>query len=669
MKINPTSYWASLLRVLFPLLLFSFSFAQPSPDTTELYLKCQTTFMTCGDVVYTEIKFPFWTNDQPEDCGHPGYYLTCDPENKTLSMNINDKQYRVRQKIDYKNQFLDLIDADLSAAVTTASSCPEKITNTSISSLESSYLTYVTNDINLTLYLNCSISTILTPGKLFPIPCTSSFPEFFGQNAFFTLAKEHIEFSENEQCNATVLIPVYDQFNLGDFINGTKSFSDVLKVGFGVKWTIGQGWCDDCTSSGGICGYNVTSPNSTACFCPAGYMTNGTSCFQRGTTRRTNKKLIITGVVSGFAFILALCCLYLYCCCRPKGQQHSFTLYGFACWQNSSKDQTIETFLQKHGTLLAKRYSYSEVKKITKSFRHKLGQGGFGSVFKGTLSDGHAVAVKVLNSTDKDGDGEDFLNEVASIGRTSHINIVSLMGFCFQGSKRSLIYDFMPNGSLEKYIYAEDPKTILGWEKLFQIAIGISRGLEYLHRGCNTKIVHFDIKPHNILLDEDFCPKISDFGLAKFGTHKESILSLAGTRGTIGYIAPEVFSRNFGTVSSKSDVYSYGMMVLEMAGGRKNVKVTADRTSEIYFPHWIYEHLDEDAGMEHCGVTTDTQDIARKLIIVGLWCIQTRPESRPTMSKVVEMLEGSINDLELPPKPYLFSPPRSPAICSTISIS
>lgn len=347
----------------------------------------------------------------------------------------------------------------------------------------------------------------------------------------------------------------------------------------------------------------------------------------------------------------------------------------FACWHNTSKDQTIEIFLQKHGTVSPKRYSYSEVKKITGSFHHKLGQGGFGSVFKGTLSDGHAVAVKVLNTSDGNGngngngDGEEFLNEVAGIGRTSHINIVSLVGFCFQGSKRALIYDFMPNGSLEKYIYAEDPKIVLGWEKLFQIAIGIGRGLEYLHRGCNTKIVHFDIKPHNILLDEDFCPKISDFGLAKFGTHKESILSLAGTRGTIGYIAPEVFSRNFGTVSSKSDVYSYGMMVLEMAGGRKNVKVTADRTSEIYFPHWIYEHLDEDASMEHCGVTADTQDIARKLIIVGLWCIQTRPESRPTMSKVVEMLEGSINDLELPPKPYLFSPPRSPAMCSTISMS
>ncbi|KAH7682569.1 Glycerophosphodiester phosphodiesterase protein [Dioscorea alata] len=666
MKTTPTFYWDSLFGPLFPLLLFSFSFAQPSPDTTEQYLKCQTTFMTCGDV-YTEIKFPFRTNDQPEDCGHPNYNLSCDYENKSLMMNIGDKQYHVRQNIDYDKQVLDLIDADLSAAVTTTNSCPEKITNTTSSSLESSFLTYVNNDTNLTLYLNCSYSTFPTPNELFPIHCTSSSPgDFFGQNAFFTLAKEHIEFPENEQCNATVLIPVYDQFNLDDFINGTKSFSDVLKAGFGVKWTIGQGWCDDCTSSSGLCGYNVTSRNSTACFCPVGAANIGTTC-SHGKNRTIKTKPIIIGGI-----ILALCCLYLYCWFLGKRQQHSsFTPDDFACRHDTSKDQTIEIFLQKHGTVSPKRYSYSEVKKIAGSFQHKLGRGGFGSVFKGTLSDGHAVAVKVLNTTDGNGngDGEEFLNEVASIGRTSHINIVSLVGFCFQGSKRALIYDFMPNGSLEKYIYAEDPEIILGWEKLLQIAVGIGRGLEYLHCGCNTKIVHFDIKPHNILLDEDFCPKISDFGLAKFGTHKESIFSLAGTRGTIGYIAPEVFSRNFGTVSSKSDVYSYGMMVLEMVGGRKHIEVIANRTSEIYFPHWIYEHLDEDAGMEYCGVTTDTQDIAKKLIIVGLWCIQIRPESRPTMTKVVEMLEGSINDLELPPKPYLFSPPRSPDVCSTISMS
>ena len=131
----------------------------------------------------------------------------------------------------------------------------------------------------------------------------------------------------------------------------------------------------------------------------------------------------------------------------------------------------------------------------------------------------------------------------------------------------------MTNGSLERYIYSENPKSTLGWEKLYDIAIGIARGLEYLHRGCNRRIIHFDVKPHNILLDENYCPKIADFGLAKLCKIKESIISsMAGARGTIGFIAPEVFSRSFGDVSTKSDIYSFGMVLLEMVGGEEMCK-------------------------------------------------------------------------------------------------
>ncbi|KAL5763490.1 hypothetical protein ACOSP7_019754 [Xanthoceras sorbifolium] len=290
---------------------------------------------------------------------------------------------------------------------------------------------------------------------------------------------------------------------------------------------------------------------------------------------------------------------------------------------------------------------------MTNSFKLKLGQGGYGGVYKGKLLDGRNVAVKVLN--DSKGNGEDFINEVASISRTSHVNIVSLFGFCFEGRRRALIYEFMPNGSLEKFIYEKySTDKQLKWEKLYQIALGIARGLEYLHRGCSTRILHFDIKPHNILLDENFCPKISNFGLAKICPGRESIISMTGARGTIGYIAPEVFSRNFGEVSHKSDVYSFGMMVLEMARGRKNLN---GRTSAIYFPHWIYERLklEEELGLQGIGNEEDNK-YARKITTVSLWCIQTNPSSRPAMSRVVEMLEGSLDSLQFPPKPFLSSP-------------
>lgn len=322
----------------------------------------------------------------------------------------------------------------------------------------------------------------------------------------------------------------------------------------------------------------------------------------------------------------------------------------------------MEAFLRNYGTLAPKRYSYSELKKMTKNFKEKLGQGGYGSVFKGNLLDGRLVAVKVLKKSKSN--GEEFVNEVSSIGMTSHVNIVTLLGFCFEGPKRSLIYEFMSNGSLDKHIYEENlskaqPK--LGWETLYQIAVGIARGLEYLHRGCNTRILHFDIKPHNILLDENFCPKISDFGLAKICPGKESIVSMLGARGTAGYIAPEVFCRNFGGVSHKSDVYSYGMLVLEMIGGRKNFRVGVDNTSEIYFPHWIYKRLEigEELQLRGAGNEVEEQN-ARKMILASLWCIQTDPSNRPPMSRVVDMLQGSLESLPIPPKPYLSSPPRPP---------
>jgi serine/threonine protein kinase len=257
---------------------------------------------------------------------------------------------------------------------------------------------------------------------------------------------------------------------------------------------------------------------------------------------------------------------------------------------------------------------------------------------------------------DTKGDGEEFMNEVASISRTSHVNVVTLLGFCLQGSKRALIYEYMPNGSLERYAFNSNmnSENLLSWEKLFDIAIGTARGLEYLHRGCNTRIVHFDIKPHNILLDQDFCPKISDFGLAKLCLNKESAISIAGARGTIGYIAPEVYSKQFGLISSKSDVYSYGMMVLEMVGARdKNNTSASVESSSQYFPQWLYEHLDEYC-ISASEINGETTELVRKMIVVGLWCIQVIPTDRPTMTRVVEMLEGSTSNLELPPK-VLFS--------------
>ena len=169
------------------------------------------------------------------------------------------------------------------------------------------------------------------------------------------------------------------------------------------------------------------------------------------------------------------------------------------------------------------------------------------------------------------------------------------------------------------------------------------------------QILHFDIKPHNILLDEDFTPKVSDFGLAKLYSTDDSIVSITVARGTIGYIAPELFYKNIGGVSFKADVYSFGMLLLEMVGKRKNVNAFAEHSSQIYFPSWIYNKYDQGEDTEMGDATEDEKKYIRKMVIVALWCVQMKPMDRPSMSKALEMLEGEVELLEMPPKPTLWS--------------
>ncbi|XP_017628799.1 PR5-like receptor kinase [Gossypium arboreum] len=356
------------------------------------------------------------------------------------------------------------------------------------------------------------------------------------------------------------------------------------------------------------------------------------------------------GLILGLGLVVAITILICFLVLWFKGK--SLLNQG-----KKKEDARIEAFIKKFGSLAPRRYSYAEIKKMTNKFNHKLGQGGFGSVYKGKLPDCRLVAVKVLSESKEN--GEDFMNEVTSISRTSHVNIISLLGFCFEKSKRALIYEFMPHGSLGGFIYdrgLHHRSCRLEWRTLYDIALGIARGLEYLHQGCKTRILHFDIKPYNILLDENFYPKISDFGLFKLCERKKSIISMACARGTIGYTAPELVCRNFGGLSYKSDANSYGMMVLEMVG-RKNIDVGVSQTSEVYFPSWIYKHLDKsmNLNLNRVIVEEEEEEITRKLIILSLWCIQSNSSDRPSMTKVIEMLQANLQSLIIPPGPFVSS--------------
>ncbi|XP_037413741.1 LEAF RUST 10 DISEASE-RESISTANCE LOCUS RECEPTOR-LIKE PROTEIN KINASE-like 2.1 isoform X4 [Triticum dicoccoides] len=602
-----------LLLLLVPLL---FAAANGYPST------CVSA--TCGDLT---IAYPFWLNSSSaSSCGYRGLGLACEGNTTLILPAQSHHRYRVAD-IDYDMRSVFLVD-DAEAPFNTTGCQHLHFNFTTDGGLQ-----LTQSDSNITFFYNCK-KNASWPFAEELIGCPDYNKSSYVSTADDGYTGEAYEYG----CEAAVVAPVLDSHKKGMMdVPRERRYAEVLKGGFELRYSPHSVQCGACERSGGWCGYRQNLAHGGVGF--VCYCDGEPTADQCGSGRQYSKKRMTIYTIAGSSMCLLFFAFWLgYKKYKSKGK--------------SKETARIESFLQKNGTVHPKRYTYAQVKRMTRSFAEKLGQGGFGAVYRGDLSDGHQIAVKMLK--DFKTDGEDFINELASISRTSHVNVVTLLGFCLEGSKRALIYDYMPNGSLERYAFKDGSQggNTLGWEKLFEIAVGIARGLEYLHRGCNTRIVHFDIKPHNILLDQNFCPKISDFGLAKLCLNKESVISIGGARGTIGYIAPEVYSKQFGAVSSKSDVYSYGMMVLEMVGARdKNISPNTESSSQ-YFPQWIYEHLDEYC-ISASEINGEITEVVRKMIVVGLWCIQLSSADRPTMTKVVEMLEGSTTGLELPPKVLL----------------
>ncbi|PIN25192.1 Non-specific serine/threonine protein kinase [Handroanthus impetiginosus] len=216
--------------------------------------------------------------------------------------------------------------------------------------------------------------------------------------------------------------------------------------------------------------------------------------------------------------------------------------------------------LQSADTYGVRRYTYKELHEATDGFREQLGRGSFGAVYKGALTSipGKYVAIKKLDKFEKEGEKE-FTTEVRAIGRTHHKNLVTLLGYCDEGIHRLLAYEYMSNGSLSGLLFSDSRPP---WEQRTRIALGIARGLTYLHEECSTQIIHCDVKPQNILLDESLTPKISDFGLAKLLLSEQSRAARTHIRGTAGYFAPEWFRK--ASITMKVDVYSFGVMLLEI---------------------------------------------------------------------------------------------------------
>ncbi|KAL1814146.1 hypothetical protein ACET3Z_024211 [Daucus carota] len=294
-------------------------------------------------------------------------------------------------------------------------------------------------------------------------------------------------------------------------------------------------------------------------------------------------------------------------------------------------------------------FSYAELKAGTDDFSpiNKLGEGGFGPVYKGTLSDGRAVAVKQLSVASHQGKSQ-FVAEIATISAVQHRNLVKLYGCCIEGDKRLLVYEYLENNSLDQALFGN--KTLfLDWSTRFEICLGVARGLTYLHEESRVRIVHRDVKASNILLDSDLVPKISDFGLAKLYDDKKTHISTR-VAGTIGYLAPEYAMR--GHLTEKADVFGFGVVALEIVSGRSNSDSSLE-DDKVYLLEWAWQLHEDNRGLELVdpSLSTFNESEAKRVIDVALLCTQTSPNLRPPMSRVVAMLSGDIEVTPVTTKP------------------
>ncbi|KAK6249520.1 hypothetical protein SCA6_003525 [Theobroma cacao] len=294
-------------------------------------------------------------------------------------------------------------------------------------------------------------------------------------------------------------------------------------------------------------------------------------------------------------------------------------------------------------------FKYEVLEKATNSFdeSRKLGQGGAGSVFKGILPNGKTVAVKRLFFNTRQW-VDQFFNEVNLISGVQHKNLVRLLGCSIEGPESLLVYEYVPNRSLDQILFVKNTIHILSWSQRFNIICGTAEGLAYLHGGSGAKIIHRDIKTSNILLDENLTPKIADFGLARCVASDKSHVSTA-IAGTLGYMAPEYLVR--GQLTEKADVYAFGVVVLEIATGRKN-SVFSEGSSSILYSVWKNYKADTitqgiDSGLR--GRFEERE--ASSVLLVGLLCTQASAALRPSMAEVVQMLTDKSCEIPSPKQP------------------
>ncbi|OIW19138.1 hypothetical protein TanjilG_03628 [Lupinus angustifolius] len=317
----------------------------------------------------------------------------------------------------------------------------------------------------------------------------------------------------------------------------------------------------------------------------------------------------------------------------------------------STGEQNNEADLQRMAAQEQKIFSYETLVAATKNFNpiHKLGEGGFGPVYKGRLNDGREIAVKKLSQTSNQGKKE-FKNEAKLLARVQHRNVVNLLGYCVHGKENILVYEYVPHESLDKLLFKSERKEELDWKRRYGIITGMAKGLLYLHEDSHDCIIHRDIKASNILLDDKWSPKIADFGMARLFPEDQSQVNTR-VAGTNGYMAPEYVMH--GNLSVKADVFSYGVVVLELITGQRNSAFNLDVDAQSLLD-WAYKQYKKGKSLDIVDSTLASSmepEQVTMCIQLGLLCTQGDPQLRPNMRRVVVMLSKKPGHMDEPTRP------------------
>ncbi|KAM3199036.1 cysteine-rich receptor-like protein kinase 10 isoform X1 [Capsicum annuum] len=333
-------------------------------------------------------------------------------------------------------------------------------------------------------------------------------------------------------------------------------------------------------------------------------------------------------------------------------------IVGLSCFRRKAKGRKgkPKDINEVRSNTKSLHYEFGVIQDATNNFSigNRIGQGGFGDVYKGKLPNGQEIAVKRLSQSSNQG-SEEFKSEVVLVAKLQHRSLVRLLGFCLQGVERILIYEFVPNKSLDYYLFDRERKGPLNWEIRLKIIRRIARGLLYLLEDCPLKIVHRDLKPSNILLDVEMNPKISDFGMARiFGAHQTQGNTMRVV-GTYGYMSPEYVM--YGQYSIKSDVFSFGVLTLEIVSGNKNSSFCESNEANDLLSH-AWKHWKEDTPLELIDSTLEdcySRIEVLRCIQIGLLCVQKDAHKRPTMGSIVLMLSSNSITLPNPQRPAFFA--------------